>query len=144
MKKSIVVFALLVVAFVGKVSAQRYELENVLISSFKMAEGTNTVQIPNGRGTIRFVKRGETFSNVIFQDAAGKIERLNPSDGTVEGAPTIPCKCPVPDACFGTANKNIGMCMCKPCDLSNGQNEWNIGLLLPAVQKVREAAARNH
>ncbi|GGD53599.1 hypothetical protein GCM10011514_17170 [Emticicia aquatilis] len=142
MKKTIVVFALLLVAFVGKVSAQRYELENVLISSVKMTEGTNTVQIPNGRGTIRFVKRGETFSNVIFQDAAGKIERLSPSDGSVEGAPTIPCKCPVPDACFGTANKNIGMCMCKPCDLSNGQNEWNIGLLLPAVQKVREAASR--
>jgi hypothetical protein len=142
MKKTIVVFALLLVAFVGKVSAQRYELENVLISSVKMSEGTNTVQIPNGRGTIRFVKRGETFSNVIFQDAAGKIERLSPSDGSVEGAPTIPCKCPVPDACFGTANKNIGMCMCKPCDLSNGQNEWNIGLLLPAVQKVREAASR--
>lgn len=142
MKKTIVVFALLLVAFVGKVSAQRYELENVLISSVKMTEGTNAVQIPNGRGTIRFVKRGETFSNVIFQDAAGKIVRLNPSDGTVEGTPTIPCKCPVPDACFGTANKNIGMCMCKPCDLSNGQNEWNIGLLLPAVQKVREAASR--
>lgn len=142
MKKTIVVFALLLVAFVGKVSAQRYELENVLISSVKMSEGTNTVQIPNGRGTIRFVKRGETFSNVIFQDAAGKIVRLSPSDGSVEGAPTIPCKCPVPDACFGTANKNIGMCMCKPCDLSNGQNEWNIGLLLPAVQKVREAASR--
>ncbi|WP_435357287.1 hypothetical protein [Emticicia sp. SJ17W-69] len=142
MKKSIVVFAFLVVTLVGKVSAQSYELENVLISSIKMTEGTNAVQIPNGRGTIRFVKRGETFSNVIFQDAAGKIVRLNPSDGTVEGAPTIPCKCPVPDACFGTANKNIGMCMCKPCDLSNGQNEWNIGLLLPAVQKVREAASR--
>ncbi len=142
MKTTILSIAFLLVAFVGKVSAQRYELENSLITSIKMSEGVNTVQIPNGRGSIRFVKRGETFSNVVFQDAAGKIERLNPSDGSTDGATPTPCKCPVPDACFGTANKNIGMCMCKPCDVSSGKDEWSIGLLLPAVQKVRDAANR--
>ncbi|NBA87755.1 hypothetical protein GVN16_18445 [Emticicia sp. CRIBPO] len=145
MKKVIVVLTLIVVALIGNnASAQGYELENVLISSLKMKEGANTVQIPNGRGTIRFVKRGQSFSNVIFQDAAGKIERLNPNDGTTEGAPTPVCKCPLPDACFATANKNIGLCMCKACDLTIGEpDSWSIGLLLPAVQKVREAAARN-
>jgi hypothetical protein len=145
MKKVIVVLTLIVVALIGNnASAQGYELENVLISSLKMKEGANTVQIPNGRGTIRFVKRGQSFSNVIFQDAAGKIERLNPNDGTTEGAPTPICKCPLPDACFATANKNIGLCMCKACDLTIGEpDSWSIGLLLPAVQKVREAAARN-
>jgi len=145
MKKVIVVLTLIVVALIGNnASAQGYELENVLISSLKMKEGANTVQIPNGRGTIRFVKRGQSFSNVIFQDVAGKIERLNPNDGTTEGAPTPVCKCPLPDACFATANKNIGLCMCKACDLTIGEpDSWSIGLLLPAVQKVREAAARN-
>lgn len=145
MKKVIVVLTLIVVALIGNnASAQGYELENVLISSVRMKEGANTVQIPNGRGTIRFVKRGQSFSNVIFQDAAGKIERLNPNDGSTESAPTPVCKCPLPDACFGTANKNIGLCMCKACDLTIGEpDSWSIGLLLPAVQKVREAAARN-
>lgn len=142
MKKTIVVFALLVVAFVGKVSAQSYQLENVMVTSIKLNEGTNAVQVPNGRGTIRFVKRGESFSNVMFQDAAGKIVRLNPNDRSDGAAPSPACKCPVPDACFATAEKNIGMCICKPCDLSSGKDEWSIGLLLPAVQKVREAANR--
>ncbi len=143
MKKTIVVFALLVVAFVGKVSAQyKVTMSDALISSIKLNEGSNVVQIPNGVGTIRFVKRGESFSNVMFQDAAGKIVRLNPNDGSDGAAPSPACKCPVPDACFATAEKNIGMCLCKPCNLSNGENEWSIGLLLPAVQKVREAANR--
>jgi hypothetical protein len=143
MKKVVVIFTLIVIAFAGKVSAQTITLENVMISSLKLKEGANTVQIPNGRGTIRFVKRGESFSNVIFQDAAGKVERLNPNDGSTEGNPTPLCKCPLPDACFATANKNVGMCMCKACDLTIGEPEsWAIGLLLPAVQKVREAAAR--
>jgi len=142
MKKIIVIFSLLIFAIVGQASAQGYKLEDVFVSSVKLKEGVNTVQLPNGRGTIRLVKRGETFSNVMFQDAAGKIERLNPNDGSTDGAPTPACKCPIPDACFGTANKNIGMCMCKPCDLSAGEETYSIGLLLPAVQKVREAAAR--
>ncbi len=94
----------------------------------RLVDGFNTVQIPNGNGSVKFVKRGETFSNLIFQDEAGKIERMTTDDGTTEGAPTPTCKCPLPDACFATANKNVGMCMCKPCDLSTGNEGWNIRL----------------
>ena len=145
MKKSILILSLVLFAITSNLFAQqgagKASFQDFHFNA-RLVDGLNTVQIPNGNGSVKFVKRGETFSNVIFQDAAGKIERLSPSDGSVEGAPTIPCKCAIPDACFGTANKNIGMCICKPCDLSNGQNEWNIGLLLPAVQKVRAAAAR--
>jgi hypothetical protein len=128
MKKVIVVLALFVFAFAGKVSAQRVTFGDLVISSVKLKEGANTVQLPNGHGTIRLIKRGEAFSNVVFQDAAGKIVRLNPNDGTTEGAPTPVCKCPLPDACFATADKNIGMCMCKPCDLSNGDNGWSLAI----------------
>ena len=122
-------------------TALTYELENVLISSVKPKEGNNTVPVPNGRGTIKFVKRGDKISDVVFTDAAGKSTRLNPAQPGTNGAPSPSCKFPIPDACFGTADKNIGMCMCKPTNLSNGNEEVNIGLLLPAVQKVREAAA---
>ncbi len=155
MKKVISIVTLFVVAFAFNVSAQgtkttpegspRYmkvELENVMISSLKINEGTNTVPVPGNRGTLKFTKRGITISTVTFTDAAGKTVRLQQNSGAANGAPSPSCKCPIPDACFGTADKNVGMCICKPCDLSNGQETYTIGLLLPAVQKVREAAAR--
>jgi hypothetical protein len=137
MKKSILVFALLLVAFLGKVSAQRYQLEDVMVSSIKMNEGANIVHVPNGRGTIRFVKRGENFSNVMFQDAAGKIVRLNPNEASEGASPSPACKCPLPDACFATAEKNIGMCMCKPCNLSNGDGDgdWSLTIQYTKLAK---------
>jgi len=154
MKKVISIVTLFVLAFVFNVSAQTVkntpvkptgltiELEDVMISSVKVNDGANTVPVPGNRGTVKFTKRGNIITNVIFTDAAGKSVRLQPNNGTANGAPKPGCKCPLPDACFGTADKNVGMCMCKPCDLSNGEETYSIGLLLPAVQKVREAAAR--
>jgi hypothetical protein len=153
MKKVISIVTLFVFAFVFNVSAQgtkttpggstKIELENVMISSVKIVDGANTVPVPGNRGTVKFTRRGNSITNVIYTDAAGKPVRLQPNNGAANGAPNPVCKCPLPDACFGTADKNIGMCMCKPCDLSNGGEEtYLIGLLVPAVQKVREAAAR--
>jgi hypothetical protein len=155
MKKVISIATLLVFALVFNVSAQatktpgdgssgymKIELKDVMISSVKLNEGANTVPVPGNMGILKFTKRGTSITNVIYTDAAGKAVRLQPNNGTANGAPKPACKCPLPDACFGTADKNVGMCMCKPCDLSNGEETYSIGLLLPAVQKVREAAAR--
>jgi hypothetical protein len=154
MKKVISIVALFVLAFVVNVSAQttkttpeespslKYKLKDVMISSVKVNDGANTVPVPDNMGTIKFTKRGGSITNVIYTDAAGKSVRLQPNNGTANGAPKPGCKYPLPDACFGTADKNVGMCMCKPTDLSNGDETYTIGLLLPAVQKVREAAAR--
>lgn len=143
MKKVIVVLSFLVVVVANQVSAQGQGTGKVSLQDFhfttKLSDGLNTVLMPNGKGVIRFFKRGESFSNMTFQDATGKIERLSSNDGSTDGAPTPECKCPMPDACYSTPNKNIGLCMCKPCDLTNGE-EYNIVMLLPAVQKVREAA----
>lgn len=142
MKKVALIFAVVLVAFTGKLSAQRIVLEDVLISSVKIKEGTNTFPAPNNKGTVKFVKRGDTFTDVFYIDAAGKSTRLEPTRGGANGAPKPECKTTLPDACYGSANKNIGLCICKPGNLSNGTETYNIGLLLPAVQKVREAAAR--
>jgi hypothetical protein len=144
MKKVIVVLSFLVVVIANQVLAQGAGKASFQDFHFtaRLSEGLNTVQVPNGKGVIRVIKRGDTFLNMTYQDVAGKIERLTPNDGSSDGAPTPQCKCPMPDACYATANKNIGLCMCKPCEVS-ADGEYNIALLLPAIQKIREAAARN-
>jgi hypothetical protein len=142
MKKILLVCGLFVFAIAAQ--AQRHQ-ETIEIPSFSFgtsATGAHTVQVPGGKGAISFNKRGDKFVNVVYTDAAGKKFRLVPAKPGTGGAPQPSCKFPIPDACFGTADKNIGMCMCKPTDLtSNGGGEYTITLLLPAIQKVREAAA---
>ncbi len=156
MKKVISIVTLFVVAFAFSVSAQgtkattnpggstplKYELKDVMISSVKVAEGRNTVPVPSSGGVVQFTKLAKNFTNVTYTDAAGKTVKLQPTSGATNGGTKPTCKCPIPDACFGTANKNVFMCICKPCDISNGEETYSIGLLLPAVQKVREAASR--
>ena len=143
MKKVALIFAVVLVAFTGKLSAQTITLENVMVSSVKIKEGTNTFPVPNNKGTVKFVKRGGTFTDVFYVDAAGKSTKLETTRGGANGAPKPECKTTLPDLCFGNVDKNIGICICKPGNLSNGTETYNIGLLLPAVQKVREAAARH-
>jgi len=147
MKKIILASVVLMLTFATTVNAQRSTKGQMEIESWSWgatnASGAQSVQVPGGKGTLKFTKQGEKFTNVVFVDANGKTHRLQPMKPGTNGAPDPGCKYPLPDACFGTADKNIGMCMCKPTDLtSNGGGEYSISLLLPAVQKVRDAAAR--
>lgn len=151
MKELSFVVLLLAALFSGKAFAQtditkpessalKVTMSDVMVSSVTLKEGVNTVPLPDGRGRITLIKRGDTFSNVVYTDAAGKAIRLAPNNGT-GNAPKPECKYPIPDACFGIPNnQNIGMCMCRPTDGASGA--YTISLLLPAVQKVREAANR--
>jgi hypothetical protein len=149
--KKLLILSLVTIAIVGNSFAQtqipgsstalQVTMSDVLISSVKIKEGTNSFPVPDGRGTIKFVKRGDKFIDVVYTDAAGKSTNLTPNrPGTDAVLPPV-CKTPLPNACFGSASK-VGMCVCRPGDFSNGNEVYNIGLLLPAVQKVREAAAR--
>lgn len=120
-----------------------YKLENVMISSVKAIEGRNTVPVPGSSGAvIQFTKLSKGFKDVTYTDAAGKTVKLQPTSGAANGGTQPSCKCTIPDACFGTADKSIGMCICKPCDLTNGEETYTIAMLLPAVQAAREAATR--
>lgn len=146
MKKIILASVVFVFAFATNVNAQPNKQMEIASWSWgaRSATGAQSVPVPGGKGTLKFTKQGDKFTNVVFIDAAGKTHRLQPMKPGTNGAPDPGCKFPIPDACFGTANKNIGMCMCKPTDLtSNAGGEYSISLLLPAVQKVREAAARS-
>jgi hypothetical protein len=113
-----------------------------MISSVVLKDGANTVDVP-GRGTLKFTKRGDKFSNVVFTDVAGKTIRMAPSNGSTGAAPKLPCKYKLPDACFGSGSQGA-MCICRPTDIASGPNDpYSIGLLLPAVQAAREAARRS-
>jgi hypothetical protein len=138
MKKLTVIFAVLVLATTIKVSAQprgKVSTHDVsiaptaitkvgpgqwVLSGANLKEGTNRMQTKELTGTLVFVKKGDSFSEVIFTDDAGKPTRLTPTRGGTNGAPTPTCKTKLPDACFGSPDKNIGMCICKPGDISAG------------------------
>ena len=155
MKKVIVIATLFASVFSADVYSQRgvhvaagdvtgdRPSESISLN-FTKVEGPSTIPVPNGRGTLKLVVRGDKFSDVVYTDAAGKSTRLVPSPGGTAGAPKTECKYPIPDACFGTADKKIGLCMCRPTNLSAGgggdPTAILIGLLLPAVQNVRAAA----
>ena len=143
MKKIFLVCTVFMFALAGSVSAQPNK--EITIESFSWgatnATGAQTVDVPNRKGKLKFVKNGNKFTNVVFIDAAGKSHRMTPTQSGTNGAPTPSCKYPLPDACFATADKNIGMCMCKPTDLS-ANSPYTVTLLLPAVQAARQAATR--
>lgn len=112
-------------------------------SGMGASNGSKTVVVPGGRGTLQFTNNDDKISNVVYIDPAGKRFNLLPSKPGTNGAPQPSCKYPLPDACFATSDKSIGMCMCKPTDLTSNTDGYTIGLLLPAVQSVRQPARVN-
>jgi hypothetical protein len=146
MKKFVLIFSLLLLAVAGSVNAQDRAANStkpkgkVVYQDLHFTTGVNTIQLAGGAILTCRKSGGDAFSEVVYTDAAGKKFKLVPTTGGTTGAPQPPCKFPLPDACFATADKSVYMCVCKPTDLSNGN--YGVSLLLPAIQKVREAA--NH
>lgn len=134
------VFALVVGVF-ANASAQTYKLENVLVTSYRVAEGSNSVPLPNGHGTLRFMMRGGKIANVMHQDAAGKITRLADTDPGTGHNPNPNPECKWEERCVYNQENGTAVCFCTP-DVIKSNEPVGIALLLPAVQKVREAASR--
>ena len=108
--------------------------EQVIIYRVTMREGTNTITVTGGRGTLTFMKKNEFFSNVLFTDAAGKTSRLVPNNGNA-GIPKPVCQFPIQDASFGTGG--IGLSICRASGTSGLSGPFTVSLLLPAMQKIR-------
>ncbi|HMI78501.1 MAG TPA: hypothetical protein VK484_06885 [Ferruginibacter sp.] len=138
MKKLIVVLTVCVFAVTGKASAQigtqeqnrsKVEIQGLkagtnegpmILNVTSLKDGQNSMLIKQGKGTLQFTKKGDKFSNVSFKDSAGVVRQLVSVPAGTNGAPKPECKNPLPDACFGTADKNIGLCICKPTGISAG------------------------
>jgi hypothetical protein len=117
MKKIITAIAVLVFAITIKSSAQtggaRVAMGDINFSAGKIKEGINSIT-KAGQGTLTFHKKGDDFSELVFVDAAGVSIKLIPTPAGTGGAAKPECKTKMPDACFGTANKSIGLCICRP------------------------------
>jgi len=111
--------------------------EPVIISGINLREGTNTITVPGGKGTLTFMKKNDFFSNVIFTDAGGVTSRLLPGNSS-PGAPKPMCPFPIPDAWFGSSG-NIGLSICRASGTTGNPGLFTIFLLLPAVPKIRTA-----
>ena len=112
---------MLLIAGIGHLSAQT-QTTATEISSLKLTDGMNTVRTPDGQSSFQFIKRGDSFSDVVFIDAHGHNIRLITKPASTNGQVPTTCKFPIPDACFGIPDSSeIGMCICKPTNLSSGE-----------------------
>ncbi len=126
MKKLKVVFSLSMFVMVTSVAGQArpYRITDQQagfetgVMDVQLKQGANKMQIPTG--TVTFFIDGSSVKNVVFLDSLGKVFQMNPTYSGANGAPKPECKSKLPDACFSTVDKNIGMCICRPGDISNG------------------------
>lgn len=112
--KKMLVATLLFAITAGAKAQYRYILEDVIISSITVKEGQNSVLTKHGKGTLTFTKTGDRFSNIIFKDSLGKSHVLNAIPANTPGAPKPECRSSSLNACFASADKYFGVCVCKP------------------------------
>ncbi|MFN8354329.1 MAG: hypothetical protein U0Y10_07785 [Spirosomataceae bacterium] len=144
-QKTIALFTIIaLVAMLNKTQAQgagKVSYQDLHLTA-RVVEGSNAVPLPDGQGTLRFMVRGGQISNVMHQDATGKITRL----GETEPGPTGSNPNPNPDCkwqerCVYNHEKGTAVCFCTP-DVIKSNDPVSVALLLPAIQKVRDAASR--
>jgi autotransporter-associated beta strand protein len=138
MKKLTAIFTVLILATTIKVSAQALVARltttgNQPIYSVQgIKEGLNTITLPDGKGTITFTKSGNSYRGVTYVNSGILTVKLEPTRGGTNGAPKPECKSTLPDACFSSADKKIGLCICKPATISNDGNDiYTVRLQMP-------------
>jgi len=132
MKKIIVSITIFVFTITNNIFAQggiHVAGGDINFSAGKMKEGVNTIT-KAGQGTLTFVKKANAFSEVVFKDEAGATIRLISTPAGTGGSPNPDDKAKLPDACFGTANKSVGLCITK-----KSGNIYTVTFMKAGVQK---------
>lgn len=127
MKKVIVIFALMIIAFAGKVSAQagrgKVSLQDFhFFKTTTLKEGNNTVPFEK-QGTVRFLVRNGQILNVMHQDAAGKVIRVAETADPTEHNPTPNPGCNGNLRCVKNTETNTMVCFCTPDVISSGPSK---------------------
>ena len=159
MKKVIAIVALFVVALSTSSSAQTSATpftSNVISISFmympiymKYGDITgdvteSTVQVPDGRGTIKFNKRAGKYVEAVFTNAAGESTKLSAVTAFTGSAPKPNCSSRETTGLFASSDGSMHLSICKTAPLADGSMPLIVSLVLPAVQSAREAAPRNN
>lgn len=102
-------------------------IEQIFLTGLAMQEGTNTISLKGGKGTLTLLKKGDMFSNVIYTDATGKTSRLMPKQGL---KPL--CAFPIPKSGFGTEQTAL-VFVCRASPAAGPAGPFNITVVLPSV-----------
>jgi hypothetical protein len=137
MEKLSFILSLSLAACAGEAVAQNRTQSVIEINALKLTDGKNTVQVPNDKATIEFVKRGDRFTDVVLIDVHGHATRLAAKPASTNGMPPSSCKFPIPDACFGIPDsQEVAMCFCKPTNLSAGEYTMTIKRAILTCRKA--------
>ncbi len=125
MKKIILACVVILFAMTSKVMAQPNSDGTITGADLRpwswtatKVDGPQTVQVPGGKGILKFDKHGDKFSNVRYINAAGKMRQFSPAQHPIPALSKIPCKISLPNGCFATADNSIGLCFCKTEEMS--------------------------
>jgi hypothetical protein len=112
MKKLILMLTVCTFAMAGTVSAQKAKKPQKPKREV-LATGKVVIQVVDGTETVELVRKDDTFSELMFTDAAGKKTRLVPARGVIPGAPGADCDSRSPVQYFNNSTSTIGLIICK-------------------------------